>query len=155
MRHRMSAPAPRRLGSYITPNTLFDMGMPRDLEQLPQVCAAWAQAAGETLSQHVVPMRYSDGCLRLQADSSVWMSKVRYQQSALIARLRAHPLLSELRSLKLRVAPVQQARPAAPRMASARRPSPDMVAMLRQVAEDIADPGLREALRRLGRDLRP
>ena len=151
----MADHTPRRLGSYFSSDTLFSLGMPRDLKNLPEVCVAWAEVVGEPLVQHVVPMRYSDGCLNLRADSSVWASKVRYQQQLLIERLHTKSLLQNLTMIKIRVAPLQQDRPAPARAPLVYRPSVDTLKLLQQVATDIDDPGLRAALQRLGRQHKP
>lgn len=143
--------APRKLSSFFSSDTLFSLGMPRDLRTLPQVCVAWAEVAGEPLAQHVTPIRYSDGCLSLRADSSVWASKIRHQQQNLIAQLRAHPLLQKLSVLKVSIAPLQLPRRKPARAAVVRHPSKDTLKLLEHVADDIADPGLRDALKRLGR----
>ena len=141
----------RKLASYFSSETLFSLGMPRDMQALPQVSVAWAETVGEPLIQHVIPLRYSDGCLSLQADSSLWASKIHHQQQRLIEQLRTHPALRQLSLLKLRIAPLQQERIKPARRHSLHRPSPQTLTLLEQVAEDITDPGLREALKRLGR----
>jgi hypothetical protein len=141
----------RKLASYFSSETLFSLGMPRDMQALPQLSLAWAETVGEPLVQHVIPLRYSDGCLSLQADSSVWASKIRHQQQALIDQLRAHPALRQLSLLKVRIAPLQRERVKPLRKPSLKRPSVETLTLLAQVADDITDPGLRDALKRLGR----
>ena len=141
----------RKLASYFSSETLFGLGMPRDMQVLPQLCVAWAETVGEPLVQHVVPRRYSDGCLSLQADSSVWASKIRHQQQAIIDQLRAHPAFSQLSLLKVRIAPLERERIKPARKPSLKRPSAETLTLLAQVADDITDPGLRDALKRLGR----
>ena len=141
----------RKLASYFSSDTLFSLGMPRDMQSLPQVSVAWAETVGEPLVQHVMPLRYSDGCLSLQADSSLWASKIRHQQQHLVDQLRLHPALQQLQMLKVRIAPLQQERVKPDRRPALHRPSADTLTLLEQVAEDIADPGLRDALKRLGR----
>ncbi len=141
----------RKLASYFSSDTLFSLGMPRDMQSLPQVCVAWAETVGEPLVQHVMPLRYSDGCLSLQADSSLWASKIRHQQQRLVEQLRLHPVLQQLQLLKVRIAPLQQERVKPGCKPALHRPSADTLTLLEQVAEDITDPGLRDALKRLGR----
>lgn len=141
----------RKLASYFSSDTLFSLGMPRDMQSLPRVSMAWAETVGEPLVQHVIPLRYSDGCLSLQADSSLWASKIRHQQQRLIDQLRLHPVLQQLQLLKVRIAPLQQERVKPVRKPALHRPSADTLTLLQQVAEDITDPGLRDALKRLGR----
>lgn len=141
----------RKLASYFSSDALFSLGMPRDMQSLPQVSVAWAETVGEPLAQHVIPLRYSDGCLSLQADSSLWASKIRHQQQRLIDQLRAHPALQQLKLLKLRIAPLQQERVKPVRRPALHRPSAETLTLLQQVADDMTDPGLRDALKRLGR----
>ena len=141
----------RKLASYFSSDTLFGLGMPRDMQSLPQISVAWAETVGEPLAQHVIPLRYSDGCLSLQADSSLWASKIRHQQQRLINQLRSHPALSQLKLLKVRIEPLQQERVKPVRRPALHRPSAETLTLLQQVADDITDPGLRDALKRLGR----
>ncbi len=141
----------RKLASYFSSETLFTLGMPRDMQTLPQVSVAWAETVGEPLVQHVIPLRYSDGCLSLQADSSLWASKIRHQQQSLIDQLRTHPALRGVSLLKVRIAPLQRERVKPARRSTLHRPSAQTLTLLAQVADDITDPGLREALKRLGR----
>jgi hypothetical protein len=121
------------------------------MQALSQVTVAWAETVGEPLVQHVIPLRYSDGCLSLQADSSLWASKIRHQQQRLIDLLRTHPVLRQLSLLKVRIAPLQRERAKPVRPVVLHRPSTQTLTLLAQVADDISDPGLREALKRLGR----
>ena len=141
----------RKLASYFSSETLFSLGMPRDMQSLPQVCVAWAEAVGDPLVQHVIPLRYSDGCLSLQADSSLWASKIRHQQQHFIEQLRANPVLRQLNQLKVRIAPLQRESIKQVRRPTLHRPSAQTLTLLEQVADDITDPGLRNALLRLGR----
>ena len=144
----------RKLASFFSSETLYSLGMPRDMQTLPLVSAAWAETVGQPLAQHVVPLRYSEGCLRLQADSSLWASKIRQQQQQLIDRLRAYPALRGVGLLKVRIAPLQLQRVRPVRAPALHRPSAQTLTLLEQVADDITDPGLRDALKRLGRPLK-
>ena len=148
----MTRNTPRKLGSFFSPDTLQDMGMPRDLRSLPGVVAAWSEVMGTPLAQHVIPARYHDGCLSLRADSPAWAGRIRQQQADIVARLRTSPVLRQLTMLKVRVEPLHQPRPRAARKPVVRYPSKTTVNLLEQVAGDIADPDLRAALQRLARD---
>lgn len=147
----MSDRSARKLASYFSSETLFSLGMPRDMQALPQVSVAWAVTVGEPLVLHVIPLRYSEGCLSLQADSSLWASKIRHEQQLLIEQLRANPVLRQLNQLKVRIAPLQRERVKPVRKPTLHRPSAQTLTLLEQVADDITDPGLRNALMRLGR----
>jgi hypothetical protein len=93
-------------------------------------------------------VRYAEGCLVVNADSSVWSSKVLFQRQTLAQRLRRQPLLAELRTLQVRVRPPAAAKvaiPEAPRTGL----SPVAQCCVAGIAQDIDDPALREALFRL------
>jgi hypothetical protein len=150
MTHR----SPRKLGSFLSSDTLDGLGMPRDLRDLPQIVAAWSSTVDAPLAQHVTPARYHDGCLSLRADSPVWASKIRHQQADIVARLRNNPALRQLTLLKVQIEPLQISRPRAAPKPVVRYPSKGTVTLLEQVASDITDPGLRAALQRLARDAR-
>ena len=140
----------KRIGNLITPLTLRELGMPSDIARLPEIAAAWGEAAGTDLSAHVHPIRYTDGKLVLRASSAVWVSKVRHSHETLTRALRAQPLFKELIGLEVRAAPLDLGR----RKQSVQRAqalSTDTRKLLESVAGDIADPELRAALTRLGR----
>jgi hypothetical protein len=146
----MSFHGAKRIGNLITPLTLRELGMPPDIARLPEIAAAWGDAAGPDLSAHVHPIRYTDGRLVLRASSPVWVSKVRHSHETLTRALRAHPLFKELIGLEVRAAPLDLGR----RRQSTQRAralSPGTRKLLESVAGDIADPELRAALTRLGR----
>jgi hypothetical protein len=140
----------KRIGSLITPLTLRDLGMPPDIARLPEVAAAWGEAAGPELAAHVKPIRYTGGKLVLRAASAVWVSKVRHSHETLTRALRRQPLFKELTGLEVRAAPPDRARQkksahGAPALSTETRK------LLESVAGDVADPELRAALTRLGR----
>lgn len=140
----------RRIGNLITPLTLRELGMPPDIARLPEIAAAWGEAAGPDLSAHVHPIRYTDGKLVLRASSAVWVSKIRHSHDTLTRALRAQILFKELIGLEVRAAPLDLGR----RKQSVQRAqaiSSDTRKLLESVAGDIADPELRAALTRLSR----
>lgn len=146
----MSFHGAKRIGNLITPLTLRELGMPPDIARLPEIAAAWGEAAGPDLSAHVHPIRYTDGKLVLRASSAVWVSKVRHSHETLTRALRAQPLFKELIGLEVRAAPLDLGR----RKQSVQRAealSADTRKLLESVAGDIADPELRAALARLSR----
>lgn len=148
----MSSHGARKISTLITPLSLRELGMPADVARLPEIRAAWCEAVGEPLAGHVHPIRYTHGRLVLRADSAVWVSRVRHLHETLGARLRATPLFRELVGIEVRAAPREHG---AARRAAVRRPralSGTTRALLEAVAADIADPSLRAALARLGRN---
>lgn len=146
----MSIFGAKKIGSLITPLTLRELGMPPDIARLPEITAAWSEAAGTDLAAHVHPIRYVDGKLILRASSPVWVSKVRHLHETLTRALRELPLFKELIGLEVRAAPLDLGR----RKQTTQRAqalSPETRKLLESVAGDIADPTLRAALARLGR----
>lgn len=146
----MSVSVPQRLGSLLAELTATRLTPPSDLRLLPDVRALWAAAVGEPLAAHTTPVRYTEGCLVVNADSSTWSSKVLFQRQTLTQRLRREPLLSELRTLQVRVRPPITERasgPGSPRTAL----SPTARCCVAGIAQDIDDEALREALLRLAR----
>ena len=142
----------KRVGSLITPLTLRELGMPPDIARLPEVAAAWGEAAGPELAAHVHPIRYTGGKLVLRAASAVWVSKVRHSHETLMHALRRQPQFKELTGLEVRAAPLDRARQKKS-VHRVRAISTDTRKLLESVAEDIADPELRAALTRLGRKM--
>ncbi len=130
--------------------TATQLTPPSDLRLLPDVRALWAATVGEPLAAHTMPVRYTEGRLVVNADSSVWSSKVLFQRQTLAQRLRREPLLKDLRTLQVRVRP-----PVAERVSPPEPPraglSPAARRCVAGIAQDIDDPALREALLRLAR----
>lgn len=148
----MASHGARKIGTLITPLTLRELGMPADVVRLPEIRDAWTAVVGDALARHVYPIRYAHGRLVLRADSTVWVSKVRHLHETLAARLREAPPFRELVGIEVRAAPLDRA---GARRTAGRKPralSNGTRALLESVAEDIADPSLRAALTRLGRN---
>ena len=140
----------KRIGNLITPLTLRELGMPSDIARLPEIAAAWGEAAGPDLSAHVHPIRYTDSKLVLRASSAVWVSKIRHSHETLTRALRTRPLFKELIGLEVRAAPLDLGR-RKQTVQRAQALSTDTRKLLESVAGDIADPELRAALARLAR----
>jgi hypothetical protein len=146
----MSLSGARRIGNLITSRTLRELGMPADVARLSEITAAWVEAVGEDLARHVHPIRYVSGRLVLRAGSAVWVSRVRHSHESLLRTLRQHALFQDAIGLEVRAAPIERLR----ERASARAPrtlSAETGRLLESVAADVADPGLRAALQRLGK----
>jgi hypothetical protein len=147
----MSFHGAKKIGNLITPLTLRELGMPSDIARLPEIAAAWGEAAGPDLSAHVHPIRYTDGKLVLRASSAVWVSKVRHSHETLMRALRVQSLFKDLIGIEVRAAPLDLGRRKQP-ISRAKAISMDTRKLLESVAGDIADPELRAALTRLGRN---
>lgn len=142
----------RRIGSYLSREVLARLGMPADLADLPRVCTAWDATVGEPMCEHVQPIRYADGCLKLRTDSSVWASKLRHQHAALLKALRVHEAFKDLKRLHISVQPLAQAELPGARRQRVAYPSTATRALLQDTAAHIHDPELAAALKRLARD---
>jgi hypothetical protein len=150
----MSVSIPQRLGLLLAELTATRLTPPSDLRLLPDVRALWADAVGEPLAAHTMPVRYAEGCLVVNADSSVWSSKVLFQRQTLSQRLRREPLLAELRTLHVRVRPPVAMPISAPVSAPESQRtglSSNARCCVAGIAQDIGDSALREALFRLAR----
>ena len=141
----------KKLASYLTDSVLQRLGITLDRAQQQALEQAWTAASGQPLAGHVRPLRYTDGCLILQAESPVWASKLRHQPQRLISALRRHAIFHELTGVQVRVVPIEQDAAAPRQQRSVRKLSPQTKALLDSVAEHTPDEGLRDALRRLGK----
>lgn len=141
----------KKLASYLNDAALRRLGIALDRERQQALEQVWIEAAGQPLAAHVRPLRYTDGCLILRAESSVWASKLRHQPQRLISALRRHAIFQELIGLQVRVVPPEQAATVRGPERTTRKLSPKIQALLDSVAEHTPDEALRDALRRLGR----
>ena len=108
------------------------------------------------LAEHCHVANLRQGRLILQADNPVWGSKLRFESSSLLARLRENPLFAGLVGIDFFVAPLpsplalsfQQATTAkiAARQKN-RAISLETRQLLKETAEDITDPRLQAVLR--------
>ena len=100
----------------------------------------------EPLNRHCTVANIHNDSLVLLTDSPVWSSRLRFHAPALLRELeRRHAV--HLTSVRIRINPPEQVRPAAP----SRKPqmSATTADLLRQVASTLDDPALGAALRRL------
>lgn len=95
---------------------------------------------------------YEDGVLTLVLADAVWVTRLRYQQEHLMQQLRQHAEFSGLRHIRLKIRPKSSAPAEAP---EERRYLSDIASQnIRQGAQNIEDPQLREALQRLAKNTR-
>ncbi len=123
-----------------------------NMQVLSQRNAVWKQCVEPLLAEHVRVAFYNEGRLVLHADASVWCNKLLHMQQTLVRRLRQHPIFRDLTGLHIRVVPltrgVHALSPPAQRLSTR---AADIIA---SAAEDIGDPDLGEALKRLARRTR-
>lgn len=142
----MAKGGPKRLRAYFPGDLARAAG--RQADETVRLRAAWQARVPDPLGGHTHPVRYLDGVLYIHVDTSAWLSRLRQQQTALVAGLRRDPLLRDLKELRMRVVPRESPRSVAPKR-SASRLSPSAAAQIERSAEGIANPELREALKRL------
>jgi len=140
----------RKIGSLLTSLSLRELGMPSDVARLAEITLAWREAVGDPLAQHVHPIRFNRGRLVLRADSPVWVSRVRNAHETLSRQLRGHAMFRELVGLEVRAAPLERV-PARKKPHRRHDISERSLELIRRVAADIADPELRQTLRKLSR----
>lgn len=98
------------------------------------------------VAEHLFVGGFRDGRLALITDGAVWLTRLRYEQPRLLARLRRLPGFEAVTGFSLKVRPVRPVRPP-PRQV---RHLPAAAAdALSRCAEDTEDPRLKAALQRL------
>jgi len=123
------------------------------LDESARLASMWHQCVQPPLAEHARPGSLRHGSLEIIADSPVWASRLRQHQMELLRRLRLLPGLEDVHEVRVRVvpaAPKTAARRAAPTRGESRIPR-NVRAQLQGLAEDVSDPALRAALRRLGK----
>ncbi len=95
---------------------------------------------------------YDDGALTLVVADAAWATRLRYQQERLVQQLRQHAEFAGLQRIRLKIRPASDA---PPDLHEERRYLSDTASEnIRQGAESIEDPELREALQRLAKNIR-
>ncbi|MHB1528831.1 MAG: DciA family protein [Acidiferrobacteraceae bacterium] len=109
---------------------------------------AWGRCVPQPLSLRTRPSHFKGGWVLVDADSSIWLARLRNQTPTLLAALKREPGLAEIEGFRARVRPATLAGPA--------RPTPRRFSLsaraagaLEALARDTGDPGLRDALGRL------
>lgn len=147
----MTPRGPRSIAALLPPALVKRLH--EHLDESARLTSIWHECVKPPLSDHARPGGYRHGSLDVIADSPVWASRLRQHQMELIRQLRRLHEFEELAEVRVRVVPLS-ARPAvrraAPTSGESRIPR-DIRAQLARLAEDVSDPALREALRRLGK----
>lgn len=148
----MHTTGPKHLDSYLSDTILKRLG--RYMDQSVRLRAVWSRSVGEPLGSHCHPVQFSQGCLVVHANASAWASRLRQRQQEIINSLRHQAAFKNLKSIQIRVQPVNQIPPSTSAQTGERnsRLKPQVARLVRKVADGLADPGLRTALRRLGED---
>jgi len=101
------------------------------------------------LNEHCRVLAIRDETLILATSSPVWAARLRFHAPLLVKQLSDAQTVN-LRTVRVRVRPPENASPASPvHRRAALRPGKTGAAALQQVAQSISDPGLKTALLRL------
>ncbi|MFQ6023499.1 MAG: DciA family protein [Acidiferrobacterales bacterium] len=142
----------KTLRSYLSA-AMFEK-LSRQQERTRELEQAWGRRVPAPLALYTRPVSYRSGRLLVQAASSLWASRLREQRERLIAALRQEPVFNGLGELWVRVASLGESVDTEKKHVKGpkRRLSAASAALIRALAEHIADPGLKSALRRLAAD---
>lgn len=106
----------------------------------------------EPLNQHIVLANVRDDTAVIMADSSVWLTKARYQGASILRFLTHDVGLTKLKKVQFKVQPHTG-------NTALQAPNPDVsvkaAQWLNQAADDIQDPGLKAAIKQLSNNFQP
>jgi len=102
-----------------------------------------------TLREHVLVANYDNRTLHLHTDNAAWATKLRFQIPDILELARHHDILSDLQTIRIRVAPAQGT-PA--RVKKPPKLSPKDAQLLNDAGQSITDRKLRHALMRLAKN---
>jgi hypothetical protein len=145
----MTGSRPRSIQSYISGEAA---ARARQAELLrKRFGPMWEQVVGPDLANHSYAVRLEGRCLLIHADGSLWANQIRHRYAEYVQQLQQFPELRQLSELRVRVVPFSQVE--RPRPAPTVRPQLSQGAgeVIEEVAHDIDDDALREALLRLSR----
>lgn len=149
----MKTTGPKRLHGYLTASVLKRLS--GYLDEAARVRAAWQLCVPEPLVSHSQPISFTQGRLTVHVDTSAWASRLRQRQQETMQALRRHSWMKNLKQIQVRVHPSARPTGLSAAVDVRHRPSqlePHIARLVHKVADDIADPGLRTALQRLGAD---
>jgi hypothetical protein len=143
----VSAREPRSVGRWLNGSPELT-GLAAAAARLRALEAALAGHLDPSLRAHCRVARAEGDTLVLLADSPVWASRLRFAGPAILEALLPHLDSPPPTRVRVKVRPTaSQEEPALPRPAL----SAVSARLIRQVADDLADPALGAALRRLSR----
>jgi hypothetical protein len=119
----------------------------RRVERLRRLRARWALIVPLPFRAHVHPANFEGGQLLLEADSPAWATRAHHQKPTLIERLSGYEEFAGIAGIRIRVSPVETARPS--RGTQTPRIPPAAAGLLNATAETVSDPKLKAALHRL------
>jgi len=117
------------------------------VERLRSLRARWALIVPLPFRAHVRPANFERGQLLLEADSPAWATRAHHQKPTLIERLSGCEEFAGITDIRIRVSPVETARPS--RGTLTPRIPPGTAGLLNATADTVSDPKLKAVLRRL------
>jgi predicted nucleic acid-binding Zn ribbon protein len=98
---------PQRTGGFSAAGkflaAIVPSGWLKDAADLGGLKRSWASIAGTTAAAHTRPVQWKDGTLRVDADSSVWISEFGLRKRELIEAVRNATGRKDLKDIVLRV----------------------------------------------------
>ena len=149
---------PIRVGSTLGRGLSGLPGRGRDLKQGYRLELAWPRIVGEMMARYLFPVDVSGDKLTVGVTSAVFMQEAEYQRDSLLANIARELGSGVIRHLAFRMLPKapKPYTPPAPAKAPAKPAAPPSsplsgaeAAHLEKELERIADPGLREQMRRI------
>ncbi|GMR21415.1 MAG: hypothetical protein BMS9Abin36_2015 [Gammaproteobacteria bacterium] len=113
--------------------------------------SCWQREVSAPLNEHTRPIRFEQGVLVVETESSAWASRLRFEIPSWVAHLQRFPEFEGLHEIKVKVIPKNS--PIKPSTSSAIREtriSDSSASLIRKVAAGMEDDELRRALERLG-----
>jgi len=145
--YNVSAKKPQSIANLLSKSTFQQLL--RRTNAIERLNSLLKQVVSSPLKEHCQAVGVAAGKLLIQTDSPVWASRLRYQQQGILALLKKNDELSFLTGLSIQVRPEAGKKNPTKRKAAA--PSADSAAQMDRLAEEIHDPKLKEALRKIAR----
>lgn len=148
----MTGTGPKSIQSYINGDAVARARQAALLRE--SLAPLWRQVAGADTAAHSHPTRLEGRRLWIHADGPLWANRIRHRYAELVGRLQRFPELRQVSELRVRIVPTQTT--VKPAIAGRMQPqlSTQASEVIQEVANDIEDKALREALLRLGRRTR-
>jgi hypothetical protein len=132
-------------------------GRGNDLKLGYRIQLAWPKIVGEMMARFMFPVDVHGDRLSIGVTSSVWMQEAEYQRDTLLANIAAELGSKAIRHLAFKMLPQAPGKPALAGANPAPQAAPEPPralteseeAHLASELERIADPGLREQMRRV------
>ncbi len=116
----------------------------------------WPAIVGSAVAAHTLPLRIrfspqdrSDGTLEIKVSSSAFATEIQHLEPLILDRINGYFGWKAVARLKLRHGPLPKRDKAGKPLPP--EPAPEAAARLSAVLDKVEDPGLREALERLGK----